>query len=194
MTGFSAIREASSEKRSIASERLSALSASHPVCVSTTQTTSASAPMTAAPTSSLRSGGQRLRAPLALFGDQLRDLLGRLARVREPELLAVRVHEQQLVRVVAVAQLAIGRLRAAIQAPLGIGPERAGEDVQLEAERDQERKPDRHRRAQRGRPEQPREHEHGQHDPQRGQCAGNPKAIRRVCARRVAAQRATTRR
>ena len=111
VTSLPAIRDASAEKRSTAASLASPSRPSHPVRLSTNQTTSASAdsyrelPQAIAELRRLtehRSSEVLLR-PARLL-DQLRKLLLGLAGVRDPQLLVVVVHEQKLVslRLVAV--------------------------------------------------------------------------------------------
>jgi len=116
-----------------------------------------------------RSGRRALLvlSPLARVRDELVQLLVRLAGVRNPELAILVVDEEQLTRVFVVAEpLAVARLRASVESRRAWLPEGAPEELQLEPERDRERNPDRHRRAELVRAEDPRQHEDHERDPQ----------------------------
>ena len=163
-TGFSAIGEASWEKRSCASVRVSTESESQPVRLSTNQKTSARAPITTSPTRKRRTGAQSARPPSRSPSSSSsssghpgsRSAPGRSAAARGP-------------------------------ARAGRPPERTEEEVHLQAERDEEGDPDRHRRTELVGPEDPGEHEDDERDAQRRRQHGE--AGRRAGARSTVARR-----
>ena len=98
---------------------------------------------------------------VACLRNQLLQLLVGLARVGDPQLLTFLADEEQLLRLALVAEAgAVRLLWAAVGTPLDrLRAEGSDEELQFEPERDEERQPDRHRRPEPVRSEQPREHE-----------------------------------
>ena len=165
------MRDASSEKRATAAALVSPESESQPVRLSAKQIARATTAITPRPSAKRRTGARNGRgsgsygSSSSKTASSARRSSSAVFRYGQPDFRVVVVHDDELVRLALEAvPRAVDLLRPSVGRGARFAAERAQEEVQLEAERDEEHRHDRDRVPQLARAEDPGEHEDDERD------------------------------